>query len=171
MEIDNFKLMTPRLELRTHYHDDAAFMLELNSDPDVTLHVPDGPLADILQAVEIIESLRAQFIDRRIGRFIVIERQTGKRIGWCGLKWLEDVDEIDLGYRFLKSAWGKGFASEAAMACLDYGFNTLNFARVTARIAPSNGASIALAKKLGMKEAGRVVEDGFEFLVFEIHSP
>lgn len=168
--IDNFKLFTHRLELRPHRIEDAEFMFYLNSDEEVTRHVPDGPLETSQQAVEIIKSLRAQFSDRSIGRFIVIEKLSGKRIGWCGLKWLEDVKEIDLGYRFLKSAWGHGFASEAAKACLDYGFDTLNFNRITARIAPANTGSISVAKKLGMKEVNLVVEDGFEFLIFEIRA-
>ena len=170
MTIDNFKLLTTRLELRPHRTEDADFMVTLNSDPEVTRYVPDGPLGDVREAIKIIESLRAQFVDRRIGRFIVIERATGKRIGWCGLKWIEELNEIDLGYRFLRSFWGKGFASEAAKACLDYGFNSLSFEKITAQIMPTNIASIVLAKKIGMKVVGRVEEDGVEFVVFEIQA-
>jgi RimJ/RimL family protein N-acetyltransferase len=168
MTIDDFKLLTSRLELRPHRSDDADFMMELNSDPEVTRYVPDGPLADRSKAVEIIESLRAQFIERRIGRFIVIERASGKRIGWCGLKWLEETNQIDLGYRFLRSSWGKGIAAEATIACLDYGFKSLNFEKITAQIMPTNIGSIAVAKKIGMKEVGRTVEDEIEFIIFEI---
>ena len=69
MTIDNFKLLTTRLELRPHRTEDADFMVTLNSDPEVTRYVPDGPLGDVREAIKIIESLRAQFVDRRIGRF------------------------------------------------------------------------------------------------------
>lgn len=168
MTIDTFKLLTQRLELRIHRLEDADFMLDLNSDKEVTRHVPDGAFENAQQAEEIIRSLRVQFTERQIGRFIVIEKQSGRRIGWCGLKCLEAGNEIDLGYRILRSVWGQGFASEAAKACLEYGFNTLGFERITARIAPANLGSIAVAKKLGMNKIGRVVEGGVEYLVFEI---
>lgn len=170
MTVADFKLLTSRLELRPHRPDDTDFMVELNSDPEVTRYVPDGPFEDTSKASRLIESLQAQFAERRIGRFIVIERATGKKMGWCGLKWLEESKEIDLGYRFLRSSWGNGFASEAGKACLDYGFNVLNFERITAQIMSTNVGSIAVAKKLGMIEVGRAVEDGVEYLVFEIQA-
>lgn len=170
MTVDNFKLLTPRLELRPHRFDDVDFMMELNLDPEVTRYVPDGPFEHVCKAMELIESLRAQFAERKIGRFLVIEKVTGKKLGWCGLKWIEETKEIDLGYRFLRSSWGKGFALEAAHACLSYGFDALNFEKITAQIMPTNKASIALATKLEMKAVSRVVEDEVEFIVFEIHS-
>ena len=168
MNIDDFKLLTERLELRPHRAEDADFMVELNSDPEVTRYVPDGPLEGPHQANDLIVKIRNQFMDRKIGRFLVIERQTGKKLGWCGLKWLEDVQEIDLGYRFMRSAWGQGYAFEAAKACLEYGFNSLNFERITAQIMPDNKGSIGVAKKLQMKELNHVIEDDLEFVVFEI---
>ena len=170
MNIDDFKIVTPtqQLVLRPHRAEDATFMVELNSDPDVTAHTPDGPLPGPDVAKEIIQSLRQQFIDRKIGRFIVEEPKTKKPIGWCGLKWLEETDEIDLGYRFLKETWGKGIATEAAHSCLNYGFNELHFSRITAKVLPQNIASIKVLKKLGMREIGKVTEDGDTYLSYEI---
>lgn len=170
MNIDDFRLFTSRLELRPHRFDDADFMMELNSDPEVTRYVPEEPFENKSKALGIIESLRAQFLERKIGRFLVIEKSSGLKIGWCGLKWLEETNEIDIGYRFLKSFWGKGFASEAASACLEYGFNSLNFERITAQIMPTNIRSIAVAKNIGMEEVSRTIENEIEFIVFEIQS-
>lgn len=169
MKIDELKILTPRLELRPHRLEDVAFMVELNSNPEVTRYVPDGAIEEA-GALELVMQLRMQFAERKIGRFLVIERATGQRLGWCGLKWIEETKSIDLGYRFLKSAWGQGYATEAAKACLEYGFNTLKHDKVTATITPTNTASLGVAKKLGMKEVGRVIESGMEFLFFEIHS-
>lgn len=170
MNIDDFKIITPiqQLVLRPHRDEDAAFMVELNSDPDVTAHTPDGPLPGPEIAKEIIQSLRQQFLEKKIGRFIVEEPKTKRVIGWCGLKWLEETDEIDLGYRFLKETWGKGIATEAALSCLDYGFNQLNFNRITAKVLPQNVGSIKVLLKLGMKDIGKVVEDDETYLYYEI---
>lgn len=168
MEIEDFKLTTSRLLLRPHIEQDAAFMVHLNSDPEINRYTPDGPLENEQQALQIIGSLRSQFKNRKIGRFIVIEMQTQKMLGWCGLKYLENSDEIDLGYRFLKSEWRKGYATEAANRCLEYGFQQLGFDRITARIQPDNAASISVAKKIGMKSVGKVFENDSDYLIYEI---
>ena len=170
MNIDDFKIVTPvqKLVLRPHRDEDATFMVELNSDPDVTAYTPDGPLPGPEVAKEIIQSLRRQFLEKKIGRFIVEDPGTNKAIGWCGLKWLQETDEIDLGYRFLKKTWGKGIATEAARSCLSYGFNQLNFSRITAKVLPQNIASIKVLKKLGMREIGMIAEDGDTYLCYEI---
>lgn len=168
MDIDEFKLTTSRLLLRPHTKQDAVFMIQLNLDPEINRYTPDGPLESEQQALRIIESLRSQFQDRKIGRFIVIEKQTGIKLGWCGLKYLEKSNEIDLGYRFLKSHWRKGFATEAAKRCLEYGFRDCGFNRITARIQPDNVASISVAKKLGMSCASQVVENDSVYMIYEI---
>lgn len=170
MNIDTFKIITPsqNLILRPHREEDALFMVELNSDPSVTAFTPDGPLAGPETAKEIIKSLRQQFIEKGIGRFIVEDLNTNEPIGWCGLKWLEETQEIDLGYRFLKKTWGKGFATEAALSCLHYGFNHLNFPRITAKVLPQNIASVKVLEKIGMKEVGTIFEDGENYLYYEI---
>lgn len=65
MNIDDFKIVTPiqQLVLRPHRAEDATFMIELNSDPDVTAYTPDGPLSGPDAAQKIIQSLRQQFIE------------------------------------------------------------------------------------------------------------
>ncbi len=170
MNIDSFKLITPvkKLILRPHRDEDAEFMVELNSDPEVTAHTPDGPLPGTDLAKQIIQGIRQQFLDKKIGRFIVVSPETNRPIGWCGLKWLDETDEIDLGYRFLKETWGKGIATEAAQACLHYGFKDLHFDRITAKVLPANIGSVKVLKKIGMREIGKVEEDGETYLHFEI---
>lgn len=170
MEIDNFKIVTPlhKLILRPHRDEDAPFMIELNSDPEVTAYTPDGPLPSLDVAKMIIQSLRQQFMERQIGRFIVIDPKTNKAIGWCGLKWLEDSNEIDIGYRFVKSAWGRGIATETALSCLSYGFNQLHFSSITASVLPTNMASVRVLEKIGMKQIGILTEDGENYLQYKI---
>ena len=168
MRLDEFELKTKRLLLRPHRIADAAFMVKLNSDPEVVRYTGDGALSGPAEAKKIIASLRRQFRERKIGRFIVIERKTGRPIGWCGLKHLAEKDVIDLGYRFLKEAWGQGFASEAAAAGLKYGFEKLGFERITAYADAENAASLHVLRKLGMKPCGAWVERGRKCLRFEI---
>jgi RimJ/RimL family protein N-acetyltransferase len=124
---EHFELLTDRLVLRPHEESDAEFMVSLNTDPEVTRYLystvapasPPEPLLDLASARRLTHELRRQFRERRMGRFIVLQRVTGERLGWCGLKPV-DADPLaaDLGYRFLRRSWGQGFATEAArLAC------------------------------------------------------
>ena len=81
-------------------------------------------------------------------------------IGFAGLKYLDDMDEVDLGYRFAKEYWGKGIATEAAKACVDYGFNKLGLSRIIAMVLPQNKGSIRVLEKLNFKFEKEMVEDG-----------
>jgi RimJ/RimL family protein N-acetyltransferase len=56
--------------------------------------------------------------------------------GWCGLKYLSETNEVDLGYRFMKKFWGKGYATEAALACIEYGFSRLHLQKLLAGPCP-----------------------------------
>lgn len=162
-------LSTPRLRLRPHGPEDVTFMIELNSDPEVVRYTCDGPV-DAEQAAMIVASLDRQYREEKIGRFIVLEMEGGRKIGWCGLKRMES-GEIDLGYRFLRSRWGRGYATEAAAACLEYGFKTLGFRRIEARVAPENAASLNVVRKLGMRPCGTARENGKDWLLFEVRAP
>ena len=156
-----FFLETERLTLRPHRPEDAPFMVELNSDPEVVRFTGDGAVT-LAQAEEIVASLERQFREERIGRFIAIEKAGGRKIGWCGLKRLEG-GQIDLGYRFLRDCWGRGYATETSEACLKYGFEDRGFERIIAQVDPNNAASIRVLKKLGMKQR----KEG----LFEIRKP
>lgn len=94
------------------------------------------------------------------GRWMVARKETGEALGWCGLKNEDGV--IDLGYRFFRSAWGKGYATEAAQACIDYGFDKLNMPRITGRVLPDNIASCRVLEKVGMTFTGFGGCNGYE---------
>ena len=67
------------------------------------------------------------------GRWAVIYKATNRFIGWCGLKHGEIDNETDIGFRFFKAEWNKGFATENAAACLRYGFETMHLKRIIGR--------------------------------------
>jgi RimJ/RimL family protein N-acetyltransferase len=85
------------------------------------------------------------------GRWAVHTKAENEFIGWCGLKSRPERKEIDLGYRFIRSSWGKGFATEAAYASLRYGFDKLQLDRIIGRAMPQNLASIRVLEKCGMQ--------------------
>src|SRR4051812_40748374 len=85
------------------------------------------------------------------GLWAVVEKSTRDVIGYCGLSRFEDVGgqpETEVGYRLIRSAWGHGYATEAATAVRDYAFDTLSLTRLIAIIDPRNVASIRVAEKI-----------------------
>ncbi len=167
----NIVIETERLLLRTFTEDDGQLIYELNKDPDVTLYTGD-PVRDIDHAREVLEkSILPQYSLYNHGRWAVHVKPDLTFIGWCGLKTRPERNETDLGYRFLKPAWGKGFATEAAFACLKYGFDKLNLPRIVGRAMPQNIASLKVLEKCGMKYIGEEIVDDHPAITYEAINP
>ena len=93
------------------------------------------------------------------GYWLALDRLSGAPIGQMGLvaKSLDGVDEVELAYMVHRPFWRTGYATEAASACRDYAFATLNRARVLCLIRPENTPSIGVARKIGLKTDGRII--------------
>lgn len=146
---------TERLILRELMPCDDAGMFELDSDPEVHLYLGNKPVTSIEQSREAIAFIRSQYIENGIGRWAVIEKATGNFMGWSGLKLI--TTEInghtmfhDIGYRLIKKYWGKGYATESAIAALNYGFNELNLTEIYGMADVDNKGSNNILKKIGL---------------------
>ncbi len=142
---------TPRLILRRFTEDDAALLLQLNSDHEVLKYLHEPVLESEEKAKEIIRDIILPQYSFNLGRWAIHKKDDLQFIGWCGLKHRTDLNEIDLGYRLIKTAWGKGYATETAWHTLDYGFNTLHLKTITGRAHIDNIASLKVLEKIGMK--------------------
>ncbi|GAA0720207.1 GNAT family N-acetyltransferase [Aquimarina litoralis] len=142
---------TGRLILREFINEDAQDFFDLNSDPDVLKFTGDEAFAKIEDAVIFLKNYQErQYRSLGYGRWAVILKNTNQFIGWCGLKKNEE-DLIDLGFRFYKDQWNKGYATEAAKATLTYGFHELQLHEIIGRATQENSASIRVLEKIGMK--------------------
>ena len=90
------------------------------------------------------------------GRFAVELKETGEVIGFCGIKYLKEIDLPEVGYRYLKEYWGRGIGTEAARACVEFARQDLNINKLIALIIPENTASIRVAEKLGMTRGPQI---------------
>lgn len=163
-------LETTRLILKPGTLQDAPHLLVLNSDPEVVRFTGDVSLLNILEAEKLVkERLIPQFEKYRMSRFSTFLKD-GTYIGWCGLKYFPETNEVDLGYRFMKKYWGKGYATEASQICLKYGFETLGLKRIIAKAMPDNIGSIKVMQKLGMNFRGYVNDptDPHPFVLYEM---
>lgn len=147
MEHKPIHIETNRLILREWNESDAAFLHLLNSDPAVVKYTGDPPFASEEKAREFIQNYN-HYSMHGYGRWLCVLKDSGEAIGWCGLKWDEDEKLIDLGYRFLKSSWNQGFATEAAFACLVTGFRYFNMPEIICRAMELNLPSFRVMDKL-----------------------
>lgn len=146
---------TERLILRELITADKQGIFELDSDPEVQQYLGGKTIKSIVQAEEAICFIRQQYIDNGIGRWAIIEKNTGAFLGWTGLKLITEktnkhINYYDLGYRLLKKHWGNGYAAETVKAVLAYGFETLQLKEIYAMADSRNFASIKILEKAGL---------------------
>lgn len=158
---------TPRLILRELELEDQELMFEMDRDPEVHRFLGNNPITSIERIREIILFVKKQYADYGIGRWAVVEKESGNFIGWSGLKWITEETNgrshfYDLGYRFLRSAWGKGYATESARVVMQYGFDVLKVDALFATADPGNKASLNVLDKLGFIQEGLFQYDGEE---------
>ena len=150
---------TPRLILRQFTEADAHLVFALNSDADVLKYLHEPILEDEEHAKRILTGIIFPQYKNNLGRWAMHTKEGMDFIGWCGLKYRPELDEIDLGYRLMQKAWGKGFATEAAQHTLDHGFNVLKLKLITGRAHIENTASIKVLEKIGMDYIGEGIVD------------
>lgn len=147
---------TERLILREVLPEDAEGFFEMDSDPEVHRYLGNEPVTTTEQIHEAIRFIRQQYVDNGIGRWSVIDKQTGGFMGWAGLKWITTpinghIHYYDLGYRLLRKYWGMGIATEAAKASLQYAFDTLQANEVVAITDCGNNGSHNVLLKTGLQ--------------------
>ena len=94
--------------------------------------------------------------------YVVALKDTDEPIGTCGLFKRDTMDDVDIGYAFLRQFWGRGFAYEAAAAVLAYGRDVLQLPKIVAMTAPGHERSIKLIEKLGLRFERMVDLPGFD---------
>jgi RimJ/RimL family protein N-acetyltransferase len=162
---------TPRLLLRRFTEEDAPLIYKLNSDPEIVKYVHEPILENENQAKEIlINNILPQY-KVNLGRWAIYTKADYEFIGWCGLKYIKETGVYDLGYRLLRTAWGKGYATEAAQYTLIYGLRDLTIKLITGMAHVENIASIKVLAKIGMKFSRDEIIDGQPVKVYTLSLP
>ncbi|MEI4771453.1 GNAT family N-acetyltransferase [Psychrobacillus sp. FJAT-51614] len=148
--MDNFILSTKRLVLRKMNKVDAERLLEIFSDPEAMRYYPT--IKNEQQTIEWIDWTLDNYTKHGVGLWIVEDKVTGEFLGQCGIvpQEVDGVIEMEIGYLFVRRVWGKGYATEAALACKNYGFNQLKLNKMVSLIDKNNIPSIKVAERIGM---------------------
>ena len=160
----NIIIETERFFLREIVEEDVHDFFELDSNPKVHTYLGNNPVKTLEESAAQIRNILDQYEKNGIGRLAIIDKNSTDLIGWSGLKYETSVRQefnyYDLGYRLKEQYWGKGIATETAIASLNYGFRTLNLEEICGAADKKHGASNAILKKIGLQPGEEFIYDG-----------
>ncbi len=158
---------TERLVLREFSPAEAEALFALNADPAVVRYTGDRAFVDLDEARQLLANYDS-YPRRGFGRWSVYLKKTSEYIGFCGLAYRVDTDEVDLGFRFFQRCWGHGYATEAGQVSLELGFERYELQRIVGRAMQTNPASQRVLLKLGMVPVSTFERDGQTWVQHEI---
>ena len=152
----SYHLTTPRLGLRRWLLSDLEPFAQMNQDPVVREFFPGLLTYD--EAIEMVQLLEHHFDQYGYGFYAMDLLETGEFLGFTGLShpsldaWFTPC--VEIGWRLKKEAWNRGYATEAALACLRHGLDVLGLSKIYAYTAVLNLRSERVMQKIGMRKAG-----------------
>jgi RimJ/RimL family protein N-acetyltransferase len=161
-------LETARLILREFVPEDAAALAQVLSDPETMRHYP-APL-NRAQVDEWIERNRRRYREDGVGLWALVLKATSETIGDCGIirQQVDGESLYEIGYHLRRDLWGRGLASEAALACREWGFAHLPAERLISLIRPENVPSCRVAERNGMTIWKEVQWRGLRHYVYSV---
>ncbi|SKB97949.1 Protein N-acetyltransferase, RimJ/RimL family [Soonwooa buanensis] len=160
-------LETSRFFLRELNTNDAESFFALNANPNVLKYTGDKAFNHIDDARDFLQNYK-EYEKYGFGRWAIISKSNQEFVGWCGLKFHPETDEVDLGFRIFEEFWNQGIATETAKACLDYGFSVLKLQNIIGRAMSENKASISVLEKCGMQFSKNILLDGQKAVQYSI---
>jgi RimJ/RimL family protein N-acetyltransferase len=152
LRVDGPRIETERLVLRLPRRDDFDGYAAMLADPESARHI--GGVLPRAAAWRRFLQMPGAWLVQGFGMFSVERRDTGEWIGQAGPWQPEGWPGTEVGWTFMRSAWGHGYATEAARAAIAWAFANLRWDRVIHCIAPENRASQAVALRLGSANQG-----------------
>jgi ribosomal-protein-alanine N-acetyltransferase len=161
-------LETERLTLRPFREADVDPFFELSQDPDVMRYVGDRRVPTLQETWRAVAGWLGHWALRGDGQWAIEEREGGRLIGRAGIINPVDWPGPEVGYLLGQEWWGHGYATEAAQAAMDWGFDKRGFEDLLSLIDPANRPSIAVATRLGESLRGDTDVWGNRVLVYGI---
>lgn len=161
---------TDRLYLREFDENDAIHFFQMNNDPDVVKFTGDGPFGNLEDAKYFLINYKDYKINN-MGRWAVCLKETHEFLGWCGLKYHPKEKFVEVGYRYYKKNWNKGYATESVLASIEYGFKELKLHEIYAHSHIDNVNSIHVINKCGLKFIEQFDYDGMPANLYKLENP
>ena len=152
------RLETKRLLIEPLTHQDLDALANIEADNAVRRYI-DNKIMTRQEVADYIDAMLQSYEENGYGRFAVKAKADGALIGLCGF--IDEDYGVDFGYRYARSSWGQGLATEAGAAIIDYGVRILRLPTLIGLVMPENKASANVLTKLGFNFDGYLTYMGF----------
>jgi RimJ/RimL family protein N-acetyltransferase len=161
-------ITTPRTVLRAFREEDIAQLHQILLNPNVLRYFPASPPPSFEKVQKLVEMQQAHWEEHDYGWWGVALRDTDQLIGWCGINFLPETDEVELKYLLAQEFWGRGLATETSIASLMYAVTNTDLDSIIGLVHPENIASLRVLEKVGMSFLDRKQYFGMECLRYII---
>ena len=141
---------TPHLTLRAWAPRDADVWHDILQEEAILRYFPNPDPPSRPKADEYIAHHLEHWRAFGYGHWAIVTPDDAQVIGWCGLEYLPELQQTELAYLLSKRAWGRGYATEAARAALDFGFGRAGLTTIIGLVHPANTGSIRVLEKCGL---------------------
>lgn len=161
-------ITTARLTLRPLAPEDAGALHRIYQVEGVLRYFP-SPLPPPLEKVQkFIQDQTQHWEEHGYGNWALVPQDGTQLIGWAGPQFLPETGETEIGYLLARPSWGCGYATETALASLDFIFTNFNFPHIIALVHPENAASRHVLEKCGLRLLDRQTYFGMEMCRYTI---
>jgi RimJ/RimL family protein N-acetyltransferase len=158
---------TPRLLLRTWQPSDRSAFAAINADPAVMEHISGEPMSRSASDA-LVDRIEEQWRQRGYGLYAVELRETGEFVGFVGLNHHRALpDEVEIGWRLARHVWGRGLATEAALAVRDIAFDTLQVPRLISITVAANTRSLRVMEKIGLSFWREMAFERWQLVIYQ----
>ncbi len=163
------QVQTRRLLLRCFRADDLDAHAAMDADPEVMRYM--GGIVDREESWRRMAAHVGHWVLNGYGTWAVERKADGVLVGRIGLWKPEGWPGVEVGWKLVRHAWGNGYATEAARASIEWGWEMLDVPALISLIHPQNDASMRVAERLGMHRARHHTINGQRAIVFELARP
>jgi ribosomal-protein-alanine N-acetyltransferase len=167
----DFALTTARLMLRPFRPEDVQPLFAILQAPGIMQYFPTPTTPDVARVERLIARQIEGWEQRRRTFWALEWRATGELLGWCGLQYLPDTGETEVGYLLARPWWGQGIATEGARCAVAFGFDDLGQNEIIGVTHPKNTASQNVLKKAGLTFTGAAHYFGIDVFRFAAQNP
>ena len=164
LSLDNFTMRPIKTS-------DLEDLINIWADPEVTRFLPSQGLPISREnTTKSLQSFVEHWQQKQYGVWAITENASSQMIGYCGLRYLNKLGQVEVLYGLAKAYWGKGIATKAAKAAVDFGFEVINLDRVIAMALPDNIASIKVIENTGLKYEKQIQMFGLDVLYYSMNN-
>jgi [ribosomal protein S5]-alanine N-acetyltransferase len=159
-------LITTQVTLRPWTLADVEPLFAILQEEDILSYFPRTTPPPIDRVERYIRYHLGQWQERGYGHWAVAEKASGRLMGWTGLEYLPETQETEVAYLLSHTFWGHGYATEAALAAVEYGFGPVGLAEIIGLVHPENIASRRVLEKCGLEYIDQKEYFGMQVLRF-----